>query len=113
MHPVQVGNHVLCVEFEVQGGYLEVDEYINVISIKYDALCMWKSACWLDYGWCVGLLQIVPYLISMGTDSDSTIRAKADQQVQELDKKYPGFIRVTTINTRQTSRVTKIGTDRW
>ena len=40
MHPVQVGYHVLCVEFEVQGGYLEVDEYINVISIKYDALCM-------------------------------------------------------------------------
>ncbi|KAK2170493.1 hypothetical protein NP493_1150g00022 [Ridgeia piscesae] len=38
--------------------------------------------------------QIVPYLISMGTDSDSTIRAKADQQVQELDKKYPGFIQV-------------------
>ncbi|KAK2153386.1 hypothetical protein NP493_2320g00000 [Ridgeia piscesae] len=58
-------------------------------------------------------VQIVPYLISKGTDSDSTIRAKADQQVQELDKKYPGFIQVTTINTRQTSRVTKIGTDRW
>ncbi|KAK2172752.1 hypothetical protein NP493_933g01007 [Ridgeia piscesae] len=31
-------------------------------------------------------VQIVPYLISMGTDSDSIIRAKADQQVQELDK---------------------------
>ena len=61
----------------------------------------------------MGLLQIVPYLISKGTDSDSTIRAKADQQVQELDKKYLGFIQVTTINTRQTSRVTKIGTDRW
>ncbi|KAK2153587.1 hypothetical protein NP493_2289g00008 [Ridgeia piscesae] len=30
----------------------------------------------------------------MGTDSDSTIRAKADQQVQELDKKYPGFIQI-------------------
>ena len=61
----------------------------------------------------MGLLQIVPYSISMGTDSDSTTRAKADQQVQELDKKYLGFIQVTTINTRQTSRVTKIGTDRW
>ncbi|KAK2190753.1 hypothetical protein NP493_71g05048 [Ridgeia piscesae] len=47
-------------------------------------------------------VQIVPYLISMGTDSDSTIRTKADQQVQELDKKYLGFIQVTTINTRQT-----------
>ena len=43
----------------------------------------------------MGLLQIVPYLISMGTDSDSTIRAKADQQVQELDKKNLGFIQVT------------------
>jgi hypothetical protein len=49
----------------------------------------------------------------MGTDSDSTIRAKADQQVQELDKKYPGFIQVTTINTRQTCRFRKIGIDRW
>ncbi|KAK2148127.1 hypothetical protein NP493_3287g00001 [Ridgeia piscesae] len=39
-------------------------------------------------------VQIVPHLISMGTDSDSTIRAKADQQVQELDKKYPGFIQI-------------------
>ncbi|KAI0209445.1 Nipped-B-like protein [Lamellibrachia satsuma] len=39
-------------------------------------------------------VQIVPYLISMGTDNDSTIRVKADQQVQELDKKYPGFIQV-------------------
>jgi cohesin loading factor subunit SCC2 len=61
----------------------------------------------------VGLLQIVQYLNSKGTDSDSTIRAKADQQVQELDKKYPGFIQVTTINTRQTCRFTKIGIDRW
>ncbi|KAK2155379.1 hypothetical protein NP493_2070g00011 [Ridgeia piscesae] len=43
-------------------------------------------------------VQIVPYLISMGTDSDSTIRAKADQQVQELDKKYPGFIQKATLS---------------
>ena len=41
------------------------------------------------------MLQIVPYLISMGTDNDITIRSKAHQQVKELDKKYPGFIQVT------------------
>ena len=38
----------------------------------------------------------------MGTDNDSTIRVKADQQVQELDKKYPGFIQVT-VNIRFTN----------
>ena len=33
----------------------------------------------------------------MGADSDSVIRVKADQQLQEIDKKYPGFIQVSVI----------------
>ena len=39
-------------------------------------------------------VQCVPYLICMGTDCDSQIRAKADTQVSEIDKKYSGFIQV-------------------
>ena len=39
--------------------------------------------------------QCVPYLICMGTDFDPSIRVKADQQLQEIDKKYPGFIQVS------------------
>ena len=42
--------------------------------------------------------QCVPYLISMGTDSEAVIRIKADQQLQEIEKKYPGFIHVSTIS---------------
>ncbi|XP_078316661.1 nipped-B-like protein isoform X3 [Crassostrea virginica] len=37
-------------------------------------------------------VQCVPYLISMCTDTEKVIRVKADQQLQEIDKKYPGFI---------------------
>jgi cohesin loading factor subunit SCC2 len=33
----------------------------------------------------------------MGADSDSAIRIKADQQLQEIDKKYPGFIQARTV----------------
>ena len=40
------------------------------------------------------VVQCVPYLICMGSDTDLNIRIKADQQLQEIDKKYPGFIQV-------------------
>lgn len=30
----------------------------------------------------------------MGSDPDTNVRMKADQQLQEIDKKYPGFIQV-------------------
>ncbi|KAH9491444.1 hypothetical protein Btru_032197 [Bulinus truncatus] len=36
-------------------------------------------------------VQCIPYLISMGTDTEQSIRVKADQQLQEIEKKYPGF----------------------
>lgn len=42
-----------------------------------------------------GFFQCVPYLISMCTDTEKVIRVKADQQLQEIDKKYPGFIHVS------------------
>ncbi|XP_041957003.1 nipped-B-like protein A isoform X1 [Alosa sapidissima] len=37
-------------------------------------------------------VQCVPYLIAMGTDTEPTMRNKADQQIVEIDKKYSGFI---------------------
>ncbi|CAH1393670.1 unnamed protein product [Nezara viridula] len=37
-------------------------------------------------------VQIVPYLICMSTDEDKTVSSSADKQLQEIEKKYPGFI---------------------
>merc|ERR1712088_748570 len=36
--------------------------------------------------------QIVPYLICMATDSQTRISHAADRDLQEIEKKYPGFI---------------------
>ncbi|XP_051765012.1 nipped-B-like protein B isoform X1 [Ctenopharyngodon idella] len=42
-------------------------------------------------------VQCVPYLIAMGTDSEPTMRNKADQQLVEIDKKYTGFIHMKAV----------------
>ncbi|XP_055932716.1 nipped-B-like protein A, partial [Argiope bruennichi] len=39
-------------------------------------------------------VQMVPYLICLGSDDDPVVRTKADQMVQEIEKKYPGFIQM-------------------
>ncbi|GFR03866.1 nipped-B-like protein [Trichonephila clavata] len=39
-------------------------------------------------------VQIVPYLVCLGSDDDPVIRTKADQLLQEIEKKYPGFIQM-------------------
>ena len=44
-------------------------------------------------------IQLVPYLASVSTDNDMTIRSLANQQLNELDKKYPNFIQVTHTRT--------------
>ncbi|XP_025080871.1 nipped-B-like protein B isoform X1 [Pomacea canaliculata] len=36
-------------------------------------------------------VQCMPYLICMSTDPENMIRVKADQQLGEIEKKYPGF----------------------
>lgn len=38
------------------------------------------------------MLQIVPYLVCMSTDEERVVSASADKQLQEIEKKYPGFI---------------------
>jgi len=37
-------------------------------------------------------VQIVPYLICMSTDSEQRVSHTADRELQEIEKKYPGFI---------------------
>ncbi|XP_037089457.1 nipped-B-like protein [Pollicipes pollicipes] len=39
-------------------------------------------------------VQIVPYLICMSTDPDERVSHTADKQLQEIEKKYPGFIQM-------------------
>ncbi|GBM90286.1 Nipped-B-like protein [Araneus ventricosus] len=39
-------------------------------------------------------VQIVPYLVCLGSDDDPVVRTKADQLLQEIEKKYPGFIQM-------------------
>lgn len=38
------------------------------------------------------MYQIVPYLICMSTDIEKVVSHSADKQLQEIEKKYPGFI---------------------
>ncbi|XP_042884604.1 nipped-B-like protein isoform X2 [Penaeus japonicus] len=37
-------------------------------------------------------VQIVPYLVCMSTDTEEIIAHSADKQLQDIEKKYPGFI---------------------
>lgn len=37
-------------------------------------------------------VQIVPYLVCMSTDTEEAIAHSADKQLQDIEKKYPGFI---------------------
>lgn len=37
-------------------------------------------------------VQIVPYLVCMSTDCEEAIAHSADKQLQDIEKKYPGFI---------------------
>lgn len=37
-------------------------------------------------------VQIVPYLICMSTDMEKVVSHSADKQLQDIEKKYPGFI---------------------
>ena len=37
-------------------------------------------------------VQIVPYLICMSTDLEQRVSHTADKELQDIEKKYPGFI---------------------
>ncbi|XP_078287021.1 nipped-B-like protein isoform X4 [Rhinoraja longicauda] len=42
-------------------------------------------------------VQCVPYLIAIGTDPESAMRSKSDQQLVEIDKKYTGFVHMKAV----------------
>ncbi|XP_048450258.1 nipped-B-like protein B [Rhincodon typus] len=42
-------------------------------------------------------VQCVPYLIAIGTDPESAMRNKSDQQLVEIDKKYTGFVHMKAV----------------
>jgi len=42
--------------------------------------------------------QIVPYLICMATDPNTVISHAADRDLQEIEKKYPGFIHMKLLS---------------
>ncbi|XP_033101457.1 nipped-B-like protein [Anneissia japonica] len=42
-------------------------------------------------------VQCVPYLVCSGSDSEASIRIKADQQLSDIDSRYPGFIHMKAI----------------
>ncbi|XP_074642892.1 nipped-B-like protein A isoform X2 [Tubulanus polymorphus] len=67
------------------------DENLTVRSAALSVICLV-----LRQG-LVHPVQCVPYLVSMGTDGDQTMRAKADQQLSEIEKKYPGFIQMKAL----------------
>ncbi|XP_059166950.1 nipped-B-like protein [Physella acuta] len=48
-------------------------------------------------------VQCIPYLISMGSDNEQAIRVKADQQLQEIEKKYPGFTHMKALQGMKAS----------
>ncbi|XP_050529053.1 nipped-B-like protein isoform X2 [Daktulosphaira vitifoliae] len=43
-------------------------------------------------------VQIVPYLICMSTDTEKLVSSRADKHLQEIEKKYPGFIHMGAQN---------------
>ncbi|XP_026815896.1 nipped-B-like protein isoform X1 [Rhopalosiphum maidis] len=43
-------------------------------------------------------VQIVPYLICMSTDTEKSVSSRADKHLQEIEKKYPGFIHMGAQN---------------
>ncbi|CAN8012156.1 unnamed protein product [Ixodes pacificus] len=42
-------------------------------------------------------VQMVPHLACLGSDDDKLLRNKADQLLQELEKKYPGFVQMKAL----------------
>ncbi|GFS10541.1 nipped-B-like protein [Elysia marginata] len=48
-------------------------------------------------------VQCIPYLICMGSDIELAIRVKADQQLQEIEKKYPGFTHMKALQGMKAS----------
>ncbi|CAH0720832.1 unnamed protein product, partial [Brenthis ino] len=69
---------------EILGAFLHSSTVVRSSAMKVVQLVLAQGL--------VHPVQIVPYLISMSTDVEVTVSHTADKNLQEIDKKYPGFI---------------------
>ncbi|GBP81715.1 Nipped-B protein [Eumeta japonica] len=69
---------------EILGSFLHPSNVVRSSAMKVVQLVLAQGL--------VHPVQIVPYLISMSTDTEVTVSHAADKNLQEIDKKYPGFI---------------------
>ncbi|KAL0842082.1 hypothetical protein ABMA28_014275 [Loxostege sticticalis] len=69
---------------EILGSFLHVSTVVRSSAMKVVQLVLAQGL--------VHPVQIVPYLISMSTDIEVTVSHTADKNLQDIDKKYPGFI---------------------
>ncbi|XP_041977480.1 nipped-B protein [Aricia agestis] len=69
---------------EILGAFLHTSTYVRSSAMKVVQLVLAQGL--------VHPVQIVPYLICMSTDLEVTVSHTADKNLQEIDKKYPGFI---------------------
>lgn len=69
---------------EILQSYLHPDVQVRSPALKVIQLVLQQGL--------VHPVQIVPYLICMSTDQEVFISHTADKQLQEIEKKYPGFI---------------------
>ena len=82
-------SHIRILRFTVEMSILFFGRKFSRLKVY---VCFFNRSPYVDF--LSALFQCVPYLISMGSDTDPNIRVKADQQLAEIDKKYPGFIQV-------------------
>ncbi|KAJ0180531.1 hypothetical protein K1T71_003935 [Dendrolimus kikuchii] len=69
---------------EILGSFLHPSTVVRSSAMKVVQLVLAQGL--------VHPVQIVPYLICMSTDLEVTVSHTADKNLQEIDKKYPGFI---------------------
>nr|XP_049695588.1 nipped-B-like protein B isoform X1 [Helicoverpa armigera] len=69
---------------EILGSFLHPSTMVRSSAMKVVQLVLAQGL--------VHPVQIVPYLICMSTDLEVTVSHTADKHLQEIDKKYPGFI---------------------
>ncbi|XP_063378553.1 nipped-B-like protein [Cydia fagiglandana] len=69
---------------EILGAFLHPSTLVRSSAMKVVQLVLAQGL--------VHPVQIVPYLICMSTDLEVTVSHTADKNLQEIDKKYPGFI---------------------
>lgn len=74
---------------------MNVKMYVNISQTYLNAVTIVKKPSFfsnITYFDIYFILQIVPYLICMSTDSEKLVSHSADKQLSEIEKKYPGFI---------------------